>query len=88
MKKVILLALLALAACTPKETTSSTQDAAVATPSASVAATASASASAAPAANADNDPLPSHSDVAKQVRTEITKDNYKAKLDEIEKSPD
>jgi hypothetical protein len=86
VSKYIVLALLALAACTPKETTSSTQDAAVATPSASVAA--SASASAAPAANADNDPLPSHSDVAKQVRTEITKDNYKAKLDEIEKSPD
>jgi hypothetical protein len=52
--------------------------------SAMASAMASAAASAAPA-TAANDPLPTHSDVAKQVRTEITKANYKAELDKVEK---
>jgi hypothetical protein len=84
-----LLALLVTAACTPKESASnSTADAAPTTSATAVAsATASAAPSAAPA-TADNDPLPSHGDVAKTVRGEITKQNYKTELEKLEKSAD
>lgn len=82
MKRLVFLLL--FVACTPKETTTSQTDA---TASAVTSATAPA-ASSAPAANAQNDPLPSHGDVAKQVRGEITKDNYKAELDKLEKAAD
>ncbi len=94
----VLLVMMAASACTPKDnaggsdasvvvgaasvSTASASGSAMA--SATASAMASAAASAAPA-TAANDPLPPHSDVAKQVRTEITKANYKAELDKLEK---
>ncbi|GAC1351268.1 MAG: hypothetical protein NVS3B20_19910 [Polyangiales bacterium] len=83
-----------VAGCTPKESqsgsggaeshaasASGSTHASVAQPSASTAIEAM---SAAPA-TAANDPLPSHSDVAKKVRGEVTKQNYKTELDKLEK---
>ncbi len=84
---VIILAL-SLAACSKENA-----GAADSGPSRPDAASASASASAAPSATtapatAENDPLPSHSDVAKKVRGEINKQNYKSELDKLEKEID
>lgn len=86
---VLMLACLALGlgACTPKETTSSSEA------GSSMAATSASSMSApsgAPtmATTATDDPLPSHSEVAKKVRGEITKQNYKTELDKLEKEAD
>ena len=74
------------AACTPKdEKASSSSDAAAATATAVGSAMPSAGASAEVPATAENDPLPSHKDAAKTVRGEITKANYKAKLEQLEK---
>jgi hypothetical protein len=91
----VLLMMVAASACTPKENAggsdasvvigaASASSMASASGSAMASAMASAAASAAPV-TAANDPLPSHSDVAKQVRTEITKANYKTELDKLEK---
>jgi hypothetical protein len=55
-----------------------------AAPSAAASASASAASSAAPV-TAESDPLPSHSDAAAKVRGDISKANYKAELDKIEK---
>jgi hypothetical protein len=97
IKLTSLLAALACAsfalACTPKETTSASDagsaasSTAAASASSGAAASAVAAASAAPATLA-NDPLPTHGDVAKKVRDEITKANYKTELDKIEKEAD
>ena len=96
----VLLMMLAASACTPKENAGAT-DGSVAVGDASAttkageagaamaSATASAAASGAAAtATIENDPLPTHSDVAKQVRAEITKANYKTELDKLEKEID
>lgn len=81
---------LGLAACTPKETTS-TADAGA--PMASTSGVTMASSMPAPSGaptmvTAAEDPLPSHSEVAKKVRGEITKQNYKTELDKLEKEVD
>ena len=78
------LGLTLLAACEDKNATSMSS-------SGAVSATATPSMTAAPpamTANAATDPLPSHADVAATVRTEVTKQNYKAELDKLEKSAD
>jgi hypothetical protein len=80
-------------ACTPKETASASDAGAAASSTAAASASASASASAVAAASATpatlaNDPLPTHGDVAKKARDEITKANYKTELDKIEKEAD
>ena len=84
--------LLALAGCTPKETAGTEggspplgASASAAPSSVSASASSSAAASALPPATAENDPLPAHSDAAKKVRADISKDNYKTELDKIEK---
>lgn len=81
-------ALLALAGCTPTETAAMDGGSAPLGASASVAPaslSASAAASAHPPATAENDPLPTHSDSARKVRADISKQNYKTELDKIEK---
>lgn len=77
-----LFASLLLAGCTPKET-----PAPGAAPSASFTSPAVATASAPSAEPVATvaDTLPSHADVAKQVRAEIGKQNYKTELDKLEK---
>ena len=92
LQKLLALAILLTAsACTPKEQPATGDAMAASSSSATTiksAAVASASASAAPSAEpatAANDPLPSHRDVAKKVRGEVTKQNYKAELDKLEK---
>jgi hypothetical protein len=84
--------LLALATACSKTETAPTADAAPAAasaPSAMASASASAAPSAAPAtaapATAESDPLPTHSEAASKVRGDISKANYKAELDKIEK---
>jgi hypothetical protein len=92
LSKILALAtLLAAAACTPKDQpamgdamAASSAPAMASASSATAAASASAASSAVPA-TAANDPLPSHADVAKKVRGEVTKQNYKAELDKLEK---
>lgn len=90
----LLLMMVAATACTPKENAGGTDGSttmgdgsaskASASGTAMASAMASAAASAAPATS-ENDPLPTHADVAKQVRSEITKANYKTELDKLEK---
>ncbi len=91
---VTLLLFTVAAACTPKDQPghadagASTHASASASAASTNAAASSSAASAAPSAapaTAANDPLPSHSDVAKKVRGEITKQNYKTELDKLEK---
>ena len=93
---LLLIAGAGIGACTPKEQPSQSDAAAMTHPSSTAqnsvagmgSGMASAMASGAPSAapaTAANDPLPSHSDVAKKVRGEITKQNYKAELDKLEK---
>ena len=79
---------LGLVACTPNETASSSEAGSIGS------AMTSASTMPAPSgvptmttASAD-DPLPSHKEVARKVRGEITKQNYKAELDKLEKEVD
>lgn len=90
LPKILALAtLLIAAACTPKDQPAMGDAMVIGSPppSASPAMTAASASDAASAepATAANDPLPSHSDVAKKVRGEITKQNYKAELDRLEK---
>ena len=86
--------LLALAGCAPKETAGTGMEggsaplgatASAAMASASASASSSAVTAAQPPATAENDPLPAHSDAAKKVRADISKENYKTELDKIEK---
>ena len=84
--------LLAVAGCTPKETAGTDggsaplgATASAAPASVSAGASSSAATAAQPPATAENDPLPAHSDAAKKVRADISKDNYKTELDKIEK---
>ena len=94
----LVLTLAAVSACTPKDT-AATADAhastsastptttlSATTASATTATTAGATASASSATGPD--PLPGHGDVAKKVRGEVTKQNYKAELDKLEKEPE
>lgn len=84
--------LLGLAACDkPAPTGSGSSGAAVATTSAPLTASAApstATPTTAMTADGKSDPLPSHADVAKTVRGEVTKANYKTELDKLEKSAD
>jgi len=85
---VVLFVGMAAAACTPKDKADGADGAAAnASAVASTAPVPSATASTVPA-TAENDPLPSHSDVAKKVRKEINKQNYKSELDKLEKEID
>lgn len=85
------LLLVGVAACDKHDPPSASSSGATAAASTSAALTASAAPSAAPAtttATAEGDPLPSHADVAKTVRSEVTKQNYKTELEKLEKSAD
>lgn len=76
----------ACSACSKTETSTSADAAPVAVSTSSAVASAPAhDASSAAPVTAESDPLPSHSDAASKVRGEITKNNYRAELDKVEK---
>lgn len=87
----MIVVLVALSACTPKDKTEAKPSASTAEANSAPMIATSAAAAAADAAvsiSAADDPLPARANLAREARREISAKNYKTELDKIEKDID